>query len=76
MGQTSFCPRATNRVCYIVTGKGICIIIAMRNLTLEFHDKTISVEVVVFMGSEIDLVANILAIIRPETRCRPCCVGK
>ena len=60
-GQKSFRPRATNRVCY--------------NLTQEFHDKTIPVEAVILMGSEIDLVATILVIIR-ETRCRPCCVGK
>ena len=58
-----------------VAGKGICITIAMRNLTQEFHDKTIPVKVVIFMGSEIDLVATILVIIR-ETRCRPFCVGK
>ena len=55
----------------VVAGKSIYIIIAMRNLTQEFHDKTIPVEVVIFMGSEIDLVATILVIIR-ETRCRPC----
>ena len=59
----------------IVAGKGIYVIIAMRNLTQEFHDKTFPVEAVIFMGSEIDLVATILVIIR-ETRCRPCCVGK
>ena len=59
----------------IVAGKDIYIIIAMRNLTQEFHDKTIPIEVVIFMGSKIDLVATILVIIR-ETRCRPCCVGK
>ena len=62
-------------VTIIVAGKGIYIIIATRNLTLEFHDKTIPVEAVIFMGSEIDLVATMLAIIR-KTRCRPCCVGK
>ena len=55
----------------IVTGKGIYIVIAMRNLTQEFHDKTIPVEAVIFMGSKIDLVATILVIIR-ETRCCPC----
>ena len=59
----------------IVAGKGIYIITAMRNLTQEFHDKTIPVETVIFMGNKIDLVATILVIIR-ETRCRPCCVGK
>ena len=59
----------------IVAGKGIYIVIAMRNLAQKFHDKTIPVEAVDFMGSEIDLVATILVIIR-ETRCRPCCVGK
>ena len=59
----------------IVAGKGIYITIAMRNLTQEFHDKTIPVEAVIFMGSEVDLVATVLVIIR-ESRCRPCCVGK
>ena len=34
----------------IVAGKGIYIIIAMRNLTQEFHDKTIPVETVIFYG--------------------------
>ena len=58
-----------------VAGKGIYIIIAMRNLTQEFHDKTIPVEAVIFMGNKIDSVATILVIIR-ETRCRPCCVGQ
>ena len=37
----------------IVAGKDIYIIIAMRNLTQEFYDKTIPVEVVIFMGSKI-----------------------
>ena len=59
----------------IVAGKDIYIIIAMRNLTQEFHDKTIPVEAVIFIGSKIDLVATILVIIK-ETRCRPWCVGK
>ena len=59
----------------IVAGKGIYIIIAMRNLTQEFHDKIIPVEAVIFISSEIHLVATIVVIIR-ETRCRPCCVGK
>ena len=59
----------------IVAGNDIYIIIAMRNLTPEFHDKTIPVEAVIFMGSKINLVATVLVIIR-ETRCRPCCVGK
>ena len=39
----------------VVAGKGIYIIIVMRNLTQEFHAKTIPVEAVIFMGSEIDL---------------------
>ena len=38
----------------IVAGKDIYFIIAMRKLTQEFHDKTIPVEVVIFMGSKID----------------------
>ena len=59
----------------IVAGNDIYVIIAMRNLTQEFHDKTIPVEAVIFMGSKINLVATVLVIIR-ETRCRPCCVGK
>ena len=59
----------------IVAGKGIYIIIAMRNLTREFHDKTIPVEAVIFMGNKIYLVVTVCVIIR-ETRCRPCCVGK
>ena len=37
----------------IVAGKDIYIIIAMRKLTQEFHDKTIPVELVIFMGSKI-----------------------
>ena len=59
----------------IVAGKDIYIIIAMRNLTQEFHDKTIPVEAVIFMGNKIDLVATVLVSIR-ETRYCPCCVGK
>ena len=59
----------------IVAGNDIYIIIAMRNLIQEFHDKTIPVEAVIFMGSKINLVVTVLVIIR-ETRCRPCCVGK
>ena len=38
----------------IVAGKDVYIIIAMRNLTQEFHDKTIPVKAVIFLGSEID----------------------
>ena len=45
-------------------GKGICIIIATRNLTQEFHDKAILVKAVISIGSEIDLVVTVLAIIK------------
>ena len=48
----------------IVAGKDIYIIIAMRNLTQEFHDKTVPVEAVIFMGNKVDLVATVLVIIR------------
>ena len=44
----------------IVARKVIYIIIAMRNLTQEFHDKTIPVEAVIFMGNKIDLVPTVL----------------
>ena len=59
----------------IAAGEGICIIIGTKNLTQEFHDKTIPVATVVLIGSEVDLMATNLAVVR-ETRCRPCCVNK
>ena len=37
----------------IVIWKGIYIIIAMRNLTQEFHDKTIPVKAVIFSGNNV-----------------------
>ena len=74
-GQTVFVHVQLIEFVTIVAEKDIYIIIAMRNLTQEFHNKTIPVEAVIFMSNKIDLVATILVMIR-ETRSRPCCVGK
>lgn len=39
---------------FVITaaGEGICIISTTRNLTQDFHDKTILVEAVIFIGRE------------------------
>ena len=74
-GQKSFRSRAINRICYNCGQKGHLHYYCNEKPDQEFHNKTVSLEAVIFIGSEIDLVATMLAIAR-ETRCRPCCVGK